>query len=125
MPETTLPNRHRIAIVIYNNITSEAKSPAYRAFGFAAELLAAGDDVAIVFDGGGAATLAEVIRPESDLHRAWLRAAPALRGACDYCAKAYGVKAALQAADIPLLADDHGHASLRALLNEGRQIITF
>ncbi|MBD3765635.1 MAG: hypothetical protein IE927_13140 [Rhodobacterales bacterium] len=74
---------HKIAIVIYNNITTEAKSPAYRALGFAAELLAAGDDVALVFDGGGTVTLAEVIRPDSDLHRAWARAAPALRGACD------------------------------------------
>ena len=117
--------KHKVAIVIYTNITSEAKSPPYRAFGFAAELLAGGDDVAIVFDGGGTATLAEVIRPENDLHRAWSRVANALRGACDYCAKSYGVKGALGAAGVPLLADDHGHASLRALLNEGRQIITF
>lgn len=117
--------KHKVAIVIYTNITTEAKSPPYRAFGFAAELLAAGDDVAIVFDGGGTATLAEVIRPESDLHRAWMRVAHALRGACDYCAKAYGVRDALATAGIPLLKDDHGHASLRALLNEGRQIITF
>ncbi len=116
---------HRIAIVIYNNITNEAKSPAYRAFGFAAELLSHGDDVVIVFDGGGTATLAEVLRPESPLHRAWLAAAPALRGACDYCAKSYGVRDALLAAGIPLLADHRGHASLRQLLEEGRQIVTF
>lgn len=119
------PTRHKVALVIYNNVTSEAQSPAYRAFGFAAELLAAGDDVVIVFDGGGTATLAEVIRPEHDLHRAWKKAAAALRGACDYCAKAYEVHAALVAAGVPMLKDDHGHASLRALLNEGRQIITF
>jgi hypothetical protein len=115
----------KIAIVIYSNVTTEAPSRAYRAFGFAAELLAAGDDVAIIFDGGGSATLAAVIDPAHDLHRAWLRAAPALRGACSYCAKAYGVKDALEAAGLPLLAEDHGHASLRGLLLEGRQIITF
>jgi predicted peroxiredoxin len=116
---------HKIAIVIYNNITNEAKSPAYRAFGLAAELLTHGDDVAIVFDGGGTATLAEVLRPESTLHRAWLAAAPALRGACDYCAKSYGVRDALREAGVVLLADDRGHASLRNLLEEGRQIVTF
>jgi hypothetical protein len=116
---------HKIAIVIYTNITTGAASPAYRAFGFAAELLAAGDDVTIVFDGGGTATLAAVLSPAHDLHRAWMRAAPALRGACSYCAQSYGVKDALAAAGIPLLADDHGHASLRALLTENRQIITF
>jgi hypothetical protein len=116
---------HKIAIVIYSNVTTEAASRAYRAFGFAAELMAAGDDVAIVFDGGGSATLAAVLNPAHDLHRAWKRVAPALRGVCSYCAKAYGVQETLIAAGIPMLGEDHGHASLRALLGEGRQIITF
>lgn len=116
---------HKVAVVIYSNVTEEASSRAYRAFGFVAELLAAGDDVTLVFDGGGSATLAAVLDPGHELHRAWTRAAPALRGACSYCAKAYGVKDALLAAQVPLLADDHGHASLRALLAEGRQIVTF
>jgi hypothetical protein len=116
---------HKIAIVIYTNITKEAASPAYRAFNFAEELLRNGDDVTFVFDGGGIVTLAEVIKPENGLHRAWTKAAPALRGACSYCAKSYGVLDQLTAAGIPLLADDKGHASLRQLLEEGRQIITF
>lgn len=116
---------HKIAIVIYANITTEAKSRAYRAFNFAEELLRHGDDVVIVFDGGGTATLAEVIKPDHGLHRAWTKAAPALRGACSYCAKSYDVLAQLEAAGIPLLGEDHGHASLRQLLEDGRQIVTF
>jgi hypothetical protein len=116
---------HRVAIVIYSNVTTEAKSRAYRAFGFAAELMAAGDDVSIVFDGGGTATLAAVLDPRHDLHRSWRKVSSALRGACDYCAQAYGVHDALVSAGVPMLTDDHGHASLRALLGEGRQIITF
>lgn len=133
MPDTVLQTRattdaqitHKVAIVIYSNVTDEAMSRAYRAFGFAAELMAAGDDVTIVFDGGGSATLAAVLDPGHDLHRAWKRVAASLRGACSYCAKAYGVQEKLVAAGVPMLADDHGHASLRALLAEGRQIITF
>ena len=116
---------HKIAILIYSNVTTEAQSRAYRAFGFAGELLAAGDDVTIVFDGGGSATLAAVLDPKHDLHRAWRKVAPALRGVCGYCAKAYGVQETLIAAGVPMLTDDHGHASLRALLGEGRQIVTF
>jgi predicted peroxiredoxin len=116
---------HRVAIVIYTNVTTEAQSRAYRAFGFAAELMAAGDDVVIVFDGGGSATLAAVLDPRHDLHRAWRRVAPALRGACGYCARAYGVYEALRTAGVTMLTEDHGHASLRALLIERRQIITF
>jgi hypothetical protein len=116
---------HKIAIVIYSNVTTEAHSRAYRALGFAAELLTAGDDVTIVFDGGGSATLAAILDPAHDLHRTWTRAATALRGVCGYCAKSYGVHQALTAAGIRMLTDARGHASLRALLNEGRQIITF
>ena len=121
----TVSAPHKVAIVIYSNVTEEAQSRAYRAFGFAAELLAAGDDVTIVFDGGGSATLAAVLNPKHDLHRSWSKVAPALRGVCGYCAKAYGVQEVLKAAGIPFLTEDRGHASLRALLGEGRQIVTF
>lgn len=116
---------HKIAIVIYSNIATEPLSRTYRALGFAAELMAAGDDVAIVFDGGGSETLALMLDPAHDLHRDWMRVAGALRGACRYCAKAYDALDRLKDAGVPLLGEDKGHASLRALLNEGRQIVTF
>jgi predicted peroxiredoxin len=115
----------RIAVVIYSNVTDEAQSRAYRALGFVAELLAHGDDVTLVFDGGGSATLAAVLETNHDLHAIWRKAAPALRGVCGYCARAYGVAEVLKEAGIPFLVDDRGHASLRALLAEGRQIVTF
>jgi hypothetical protein len=44
---------------------------------------------------------------------------------CRHCAKSYGVLDTVQAAGLPLLADDRGHASPRALLEQGRQIVTF
>jgi hypothetical protein len=123
--ETLQTARHKVAVVIYSNVTTEAASRAYRAFGFVAELLAKGDDVTVIFDGGGSATLAAVLDPKHDLHRAWTRAAPALRGVCGYCARAYGAAETLKAAGVTFLTEDHGHASLRDLLSEGRQIITF
>jgi hypothetical protein len=116
---------NKIAIVIYSKLEGGGKSAVYRALMFADDLIRAGDDVTIVFDGAGSTALADMIKPEIDLHRVWNKAAPALRGVCAYCAKSYGVKDALEAAAIPMLTDDKGHASLRALLLEGRQIITF
>ncbi len=116
---------NKVAIVIYSKLEGSGKSAVYRAMMFVDELITAGDDVTIVFDGAGSAALADMIRPDHDLHRVWTKAAPALRGVCSYCAKAYGVKDTLEAAGIPMLIDDRGHASLRALLTEGRQIITF
>jgi len=116
---------NKIAVVIYSNLEGAGKSAVYRALMFAEELIRAGDDVTIVFDGAGSAALAAIIEPGHDIHRTWQKAAPALRGVCSYCAKAYGVNDALAAAGIPMLVDDRGHASLRNLLLEGRQIITF
>lgn len=116
---------NKIAVVIYSNLEGQGLSAVYRALMFVEELLRAGDDVALVFDGSGSSALAKILKPESDLHRAWTKAAPALRGVCSHCAKSYGVRDELEAAGIPMLIDDRGHASLRGLLLEGRQIITF
>jgi len=116
---------HKVAIVIYSNLKGSGKSAVYRAMMFADELIRSGDDVTIVFDGAGSEALAEMMRPDNDLNRVWKKAAPALRGVCSYCAKAYEVKDELDAASVPMLVDDKGHASLRALLDEGRQIVTF
>jgi hypothetical protein len=115
----------KVAVVIYSDLEGAGHSAVYRAMMFVDELLRAGDDVALVFDGAGTKALAAIMSPENDVHRAWLKAEKALRGACSYCAKAYGVLDALKARDIPLLTDDKGHASLRALLYEDRQIVTF
>ena len=116
---------NRIAVVIYSKLEGAGRSAVYRAMMFVDELRRGGDDVALVFDGAGTTALAEMLVPGSDLHHTWSKAAPALRGACRYCAKSYGVLDALEAAKVPMLGDDRGHASLRALLLEGRQIITF
>jgi hypothetical protein len=115
----------KTAIVIYSKLEGSGKSAVYRALMFADELLRAGDDVTIVFDGAGSTALAAILKPDSTLHRVWTKASPALRGVCSHCALSYGVKDELDAAGIPMLTDDKGHASLRALLLEGRQIITF
>lgn len=116
---------HKVAIVVYSKLEGAGKSAVYRAMMFADELIRSGDDVTIVFDGAGSEALAQMIRADNDLNRVWKKAAPALRGVCSYCAKAYDVKEELEAAAIPMLGDDKGHASLRALLDEGRQIVTF
>lgn len=112
-----------IAIVVYSRLEGSGHSAVYRALMFAQELQRAGDDVVVVFDGGGSVTAAELADPAHRMH-ALFKSVP-LAGVCRHCAKSYGVLDALQSAGLPLLADDRGHASLRALLLQGRQIITF
>ncbi len=116
---------HRIAVVIYSKLEGAGQSAVYRALMFVDELRRAGDDVALVFDGAGTTALAAMLMPGHDLHTTWRKAAPALRGACRYCARSYGVLEALEAAQVPMLGEDRGHASLRQMLVEGREIVTF
>jgi hypothetical protein len=114
---------HKLAIVIYSRLEGSGQSTVYRALMFAQELRRHGDDVVVVFDGGGSATAAELVAPEHRMH-ALLEGLP-LRGVCRHCARSYGVLDRLLAAGVPMLDEDRGHASLRGLLAEGRQIITF
>jgi len=115
---------HKIAIVVYGNLEGPGKSAIYRAMMFAQELHRAGDDVVLVFDGAGSVAAAELSLPGNNLHPIYLDVRDRIRGVCRYCAKSYGVLDAVRASGLPLLDDDRGHASLRALLNEGRQIVT-
>ncbi len=46
-------------------------------------------------------------------------------GACLYCARAYGVKDAVEEADVPFVSDFKDHPSVRGLVTGGFQVITF
>jgi len=115
---------NRIAIVVYSQLEGAGNSAIYRAMMFAQELRQGGDDVCIVFDGAGSVAAADLAQPGHSMHSLFNDIRPQVRGVCLYCAKSYGVLDAVEAAGLPLLADDRGHASLRALLLEGRQIVT-
>jgi hypothetical protein len=115
---------HKIALVIYSRLEGSGRSAIYRQLMFAQELQRAGDDVCIVFDGAGSTAAAELAQPAHPMHALFESVRPQLRGVCRYCAQSYGVLPAVEAAGLPLLGDDRGHASLRALLQEGRQIVT-
>ena len=115
---------HKIALVIYSKLEGSGNSAIYRQLMFAQELRRAGDDVCIVFDGAGSVAASELLRPDHKMHALFESVRAQVRGVCRYCAQSYGVLETLQASNLPLLGDDRGHASLRALLNEGRQIVT-
>ena len=116
---------HKIAIVIYSSLKGDGVSANFRAYNFAEELLDAGDDVVMVFDGAGSKALAEVLDSDQLVAKAFAKARPALGGVCEYCSKAYKVHDDLDDHDIPMLGGFKGHISMRRFLEEGRQIVTF
>lgn len=122
---TAVPAPLRVALLVHSKLEGSGQSAIYRALMGAQELRKAGDDVVMVFDGAGSTAAAEMAQPGHRFHALFTDVLPAVRGVCRYCAKSYGVLDVLQASALPLLDDDRGHASLRELLIEGRQIITF
>lgn len=123
MPSTPTV-RQRVAVVIYEDSTKDL-ARAYRGLLTAQEFVEAGDDVTVVYDGSGVDTLAAATSPDHQLHRLVEKLRPMTLGACGFCSKAHGVVEAIEAGGWPLLGDYKGHASIRQLVGEGYQILTF
>jgi hypothetical protein len=71
---------------------------------------------------------AVVIMTDTETHADSARAANALTTAYEFKeagAVSFGVREEVQASGVPLLAEYRGHQSLRKLVTEGYQIITF
>ena len=91
----------------------------------AKELRATGDEAVVVFDGAGTQWIGTLADESHRYHALFEQARPAVRGACDYCAQAYGVRDQVEAAGIPLLDEYERHPSLRSLLADGYNVVTF
>jgi hypothetical protein len=91
----------------------------------AREAKESGDDVTVIFDGAGTKWVGELSNAEHQYSELLERVSDVVAGACSYCAKAYGVRDAVEQANVPLLADYEDHPSLRRLVGDGYQVITF
>ena len=85
----------------------------------------AGDDAILIFDGAATRWVPQLADPGFKYHGLLEDIRDRVQGACVYCARAYGVKDEIEAAGIPLLDDYKGHPSVRDLMVEGRQVVTF
>jgi len=83
-----------------------------------------GDEVTVVFDGGGTQWIADLIDEDSDYHELY----QAIRDeaiVCDYCASAFGVEEAVEDAGLSLVNEYEGHPSVREFVADGYEVITF
>lgn len=85
----------------------------------------AGDDVQLIFDGGGTRWPPALSDPEHSAHDVYERVRDVVRGACDYCAEAFETTDALREVGVPLLDEFKRHPSFRRLMADGYQILTF
>lgn len=89
------------------------------------ELKEAGDDVRLIFDGGGTVWPGQLAKPDHGAHQLWEAVHDTVSGACSFCADAFESRAGVEEAEVKLLEEYHRHPSVRALLADGYQVITF
>lgn len=117
---------NKIAVLILADTETHGDlGRAVNALEVAKEFKEAGDQVAIVFDGAGTRWIAELSNPEHKRHALFESLRDVILGACAFCSAAFGVKDAVVAANVSLLSAFEQHPSIRSLVNEGYQVITF
>ncbi|WP_458189198.1 DsrE family protein [Haladaptatus sp. NG-WS-4] len=85
---------------------------------------AEGDDVELIFDGAGTKWIPELEDEDNDYHNLY-QTVRDNTAVCDYCSGAYGVEDAVSDAGVVTLDDHDGHPSIRSLVNDGYEVITF
>ncbi len=112
-------------IVFADTDTAEGLGRAVNALTTAKEFRDAGDDALIVFDGAGTKWVAELSEPEHEYHQLLEETQELVEGACAYCSSAYGVREQVEQSPVPLLDEYDGHPSLRRLISDGYEVVTF
>jgi hypothetical protein len=116
----------KVAIVIFSEIeTHEGLGRVVNALQTAREFKEAGDEVQIIFDGGGTTAAVALADPSDERHQIYAQVADKVAGLCRYCAKAFGAFEKAEALNLPFLSEYHQHPSLRSRVVDGYQIITF
>jgi hypothetical protein len=83
-----------------------------------------GDDLELIFDGAGTQWIPELEDEDSDYHDLY-QAVKDEAAACDYCSGAFGVSDAVADAGVVTIDDNDGHPSIRDLVDDDYEIITF
>jgi hypothetical protein len=104
--------------------TPEAMGRMANALTVTQESKEAGDDVRLLLDGAGTRWAPELANAEHKYHRLFEDVRDDA-GACVYCARAYGVKDAVEAAGLELVDEYKGHPSVRQLIVDGYEVVSF
>jgi hypothetical protein len=104
--------------------TTEAMGRMANALTVTQESKEAGDDVRLLLDGAGTRWAPELANADHKYHRLFEDVRDDA-GACVYCARAYGVKDDVEAAGVELVDEYKGHPSVRQLIADGYEVVSF
>ncbi len=83
-----------------------------------------GDELELIFDGAGTQWIPELEDDGHDYHELY-QSLREQTSACEYCAGAFGVDKAIADAGVVTLNENDGHPSVRSLVEDGYEVITF
>lgn len=91
----------------------------------AKEFSEAGDEVQIIFDGAGTKWIGQLADEQNQINPLYKAVEKHVKGACKFCAGAFGVTNQVKSAGVTLLDDYEDHPSVRNLVQDGYQVLTF
>ncbi len=112
-------------IVLADGESHESLGRVVNALMVARELKEAGDEVTVVFDGAGTRAASTFGDSSNDYNQLFEAIRDKVAGACDYCAGAFQVKEEVQRAGVDLIDEYRGHPSVKRLVEQGYEVVTF
>jgi len=82
------------------------------------------DELQLIFDGAGTQWIPELEDEDSDQHELY-QAVRDDTAVCDYCSGAFGVEEAVADSGLVTLDDHDGHPSMRSLVDDGYDVMTY
>jgi hypothetical protein len=116
----------KVAIFVLADTEShEGLGRVFNALEAVKELKEGGDDVRLIFDGAGTKWPGVLSNPEHKAHAIYDAVRDRVAGACSFCAGAFGVSEQARACGTPLLTEYEGHPSVKKLIKDGYQLLSY
>lgn len=112
-------------IIIADTVSFEDMTRLTIALEAAKEFNGPDEEVKIIFDGAATAWLPKMSNQNDKLHILFNQIKNRILGACLFCAKSLNISKEIEASGIPLLGEYEEHPSIKRLIAEGYNIITF
>lgn len=96
----------------------------FNALEAAKEFIEAGDDVEVIFDGAATQWVELLEDPDHDYHELYSAVKDDI-GVCDFCSGAFGAEEAVNDSGLVVLDEYDGHPSIKSLVDDGYEVITF
>lgn len=91
----------------------------------AKEFKESGDEVRLIFDGAATKWPSVLADSEHKAHGLYEQVADVVAGACGFCARAFEAERDVKEQHVHLLEEFDGHPSIRTLVKDGYEVLTF